>query len=155
MINRTLGRVLIVIAAAAWLAATVALPSGMASAAGAVHRFGHVVIVVMENKNYDAIIGRPDEARYLNRLASRGAVFRNSFAVAHPSQPNYLALFSGSAQGVTSDNCPQHFSKVPNLGAELISSGLSFAGYSESMRSAGDRGCGSDLSLGYVRRHNP
>jgi phosphatidylinositol-3-phosphatase len=44
---------------------------------------------------------------------------------------------------------------VPNLGAELISSGLSFAGYSESMRSAGDRGCGSDLSLGYVRRHNP
>jgi phosphatidylinositol-3-phosphatase len=155
MIKRTMGRVLAVIAVAAWLAATVALPSGMASAAGAVPRFGHVVIVVMENKNYHDIIGRPDEAPYLNSLASGGAVFSSSFAVAHPSQPNYLALFSGSTQNVTSDNCPQNFNDVPNLGAELISSGLSFAGYSGSMPSARYRGCGSYLSLGYVRTHNP
>jgi acid phosphatase len=120
-----------------------------------VPRFDHVVIVIMENKNYGDIIGRPDEAPYLNSLAAGGAVFSNSFAVTHPSQPNYLALFSGATQGVTSNNCPENFGNAPNLGAELISSGRSFAGYSESMPSAGYRGCGSSLSLGYVRAHNP
>ena len=155
MLSRTAG-VPVLIAATAWLAAAAGLlPSGTASAAGTVPRFGHVVIVIMENKNYNAIIGRPDEARYINSLASGGAVFSNSYAVAHPSQPNYLALFSGSAHGVTNDNCPKNFKNVPNLGAELISARLSFAGYSESMP-AGYTGCrhGPFLS-GYVRSHNP
>jgi hypothetical protein len=115
----------------------------------------HVVVVVMENKNAGDIIGRPDEAPYINSLASQGAVFTNSFAVAHPSQPNYLALFSGSTQGVTSDNCPQTFSGVPNLGSDLVNSGRSFAGYSEDLAFAGDTECGSDFSLGYVRKHDP
>jgi hypothetical protein len=115
-----------------------------------------MVVVVMENKNYAAIIGRPDEAPYINhQLAAGGAVFSNSFAVTHPSQPNYLALFSGSTQGVTSDNCPQNFTKVANLGAMLIKAGLTFTGYAESMRAGGYKGCGSFLSLGYVRAHNP
>ncbi|HYZ54137.1 MAG TPA: alkaline phosphatase family protein [Streptosporangiaceae bacterium] len=155
MINRTMGRIPAVIAATALSAAAALLPSCAASASSAVPRFGHVVIVVMENKNYNAIIGRPSEAPYLNKLASGGAVFSNSYAITHPSQPNYLALFSGSTQGVTNDNCPQNFGNVPNLGAELISSGLKFAGYSESMPSAGYTGCGSYFSLGYIRTHNP
>src|SRR5690348_18294140 len=126
MISSTRARVPAVIAAAAGLTAAAALlSSGVASAAGSVHRFDHVVIVVMENKNYGDIIGRPDEAPYLNSLAAGGAVFSNSFAVTHPSQPNYLALFSGSAQGVTGDDCPHTFTGVPNLGAELINAGLS------------------------------
>jgi hypothetical protein len=156
MISRAGALVPAVIGAASGLTATAALLfSGAASAAGSVPRFDHVVIVVMENKNYSDIIGRPDEAPYLNTLAAGGAVFTNSFAVAHPSQPDYLALFSGSTQGVTSNNCPQHFTGVPNLGVELTSAGLSFAGYSESMPSAGYTGCGSYFSLGYVRSHNP
>jgi len=156
MISKTRARVPAVIAATAGLTATAALLfSGAASAAGPVPRFGHVVIVIMENKNYGDIIGRPDEAPYVNSLAAGGAVFSHSFAVTHPSQPNYLALFSGSTQGITGDDCPHSFTGVPNLGAELISAGLSFAGYSESMASAGYTGCGSYLSLGYVRTHNP
>src|SRR3981081_1851585 len=104
MFNGRKGRAAAVIAATA-LAVTVGLTvgllsSGKASASGAVPRFDHVVIVVMENKNYDAIIGRPDEAPYLNKLVSGGAVFSNSYGIAHPSQPTYLALFSGSTQGV-------------------------------------------------------
>lgn len=156
MIKRTMGRVPAMIAATT-LSATVALPSCAASASGTAPppRFDHVVMVVMENKNYNAIIGRPSEAPYLNKLASGGAVFSNSYATSHPSQPNYLALFSGSTQGVTNDNCPQNFKNVPNLGAELISSGLKFAGYSESMPSAGYTGCGSYFSFGYIRTHNP
>lgn len=145
------------IAAAVTAIAPVSAATGTAPAAAAasVPRPDHVVIVMMENKNYDAIIGRPDEAPYLNDLASRGAVFSNSYAVAHPSQPNYIALFSGSTQGVDSDDCPQSFTGVPNLGADLIAAGGGFAGYSESMSADGDTGCGSDFSLGYVRKHNP
>ena len=161
MLDRATGRIPALIAATAWLAAAaVLLPSGTASAAGraggarGVPRFGHVVILIMENKNYNAIIGRPDEARYINSLASGGALFSNAFAVAHPSQPNYLALFSGSTLGVTNDNCPRNFTNVPNLGAELIRARLSFAGYSESMPSAGYTGCRHGL-IGYVRSHNP
>src|SRR6266480_2142400 len=108
MINRVMGRVPVVIAAAASLTAGFMMLSGPASAVVTVPRFDHVVIVVMENKNYGDIIGRPDEVPYLSRLAAAGAVFSNSYAITHPSQPNYLALFSGSTQGVTSDNCPQN-----------------------------------------------
>lgn len=143
-------------AAASLMAAALLSPAGTtAVTTPALPKFDHIVIVVMENKNFNAIIGRRDEAPYINKLADGGAVFSNSFAVAHPSQPNYLALFSGSTQGVTSDHCPESFTKVPNLGAELISARLSFAGYSESMPSAGYTKCGSEVSLGYTRAHNP
>jgi phosphatidylinositol-3-phosphatase len=158
MTSRTPGRVQVSIAAAAALAAAaLVLPAATASAAGGVHRFNHVVIVIMENKNYNAIIGHSDEAPYINNtLAKGGAVFSNSFAVTHPSQPNYLALFSGSTQRVTNDNCPKNFKNVANLGAELIRAGLRFTGYSETMPSAGYTGCDYPAPLiGYTRSHNP
>jgi len=157
MTSRTLGRIRgSIVAAATLAAAALVLPAGIASAAGTVHRFDHVVIVVMENKNYNQIIGRPDEAPYINGLAKAGALFSNSFGVTHPSQPNYLALFSGSTQGVTNYNCPKNFKNVPNLGTELIGAGLSFAGYSEDMPSAGYTGCNHGVPLlGYTRSHNP
>ncbi len=164
MINRLAGRVTALHTAAASMTAIAVLavltPVGAASATATVAatgppKFDHIVVVVMENKNFNAIIGRPDEAPYLNKLAAAGAVFSNSFAVGHPSQPNYLALFSGSTQGLSSDHCPQNFKNQPNLGAELIKAGLTFAGYSESMPSNGYTGCGSELSLGYTRVHNP
>jgi acid phosphatase len=71
--------------------------------------------------------------------------------VAHPSEPNYLALFSGSTQGLTDDSCPHTFTG-PTFGSELLGAGLGFAGYSESMPSAGFTGCGSG---DYARKHNP
>ena len=50
----------------------------------------------------------------------------------HPSQPNYLALFSGSTQGVTDDSCPLTFSGA-NLAAQLQAAGRTFVGYSEDL----------------------
>ena len=38
---------------------------------------------------------------YFNQLAASGLVYTNSHGVAHPSLPDYLALYSGSTQGVT------------------------------------------------------
>src|SRR5438093_9035376 len=69
----------------------------------------HLVLLIEENRGYSQIIGSTS-APYINSLAQRGALMTNSFAIEHPSQPNYLDLFSGSNQGITSDSCPHTFS---------------------------------------------
>ncbi len=112
---------------------------------------GNVVLVIMENRDYSLVIGS-SQAPYINgTLVPEAALMTNSHAVTHPSQPNYLALFSGSTQGVTNDSCPHTFSSA-NVGAELLAAGKSFAGYSESMPSNGYTGCSSGE---YARKHNP
>ncbi|MGH8048191.1 MAG: acid phosphatase, partial [Chthoniobacterales bacterium] len=65
---------------------------------GALPAFDHIVVVIEENHRDTDIIGSV-EAPYINALALHGALFTNSFAIEHPSQPNYLDLFSGSNQG--------------------------------------------------------
>ncbi len=110
-----------------------------------------VVVIVMENRDYDLVIGSSN-APYINgTLVPQAALMTNSHAVTHPSQPNYLALFSGSTQGVTGDSCPHTFG-TPNVGAELLSAGETFDGYSESMPYDGYTGCSSGE---YARKHNP
>ena len=120
------------------------------SAAQPFPRPDHVVIVIEENRAYSHIIGNM-AAQYINSLANRGALFSQSFAVTHPSQPKYLALFAGSTMGVTDDACPFSF-KADNLASRLIAAGLTFATYSESMPAAGYAGC---MNGHYQRKHNP
>jgi phosphatidylinositol-3-phosphatase len=110
----------------------------------------HTVIVVMENHSYSQVIGSGD-APYINSLARQGALFTSSYAVSHPSEPNYLALFSGSTQGITDDSCPHRFTS-PNLGSELIAAHLTFAGYSEGLPATGSGACSAGV---YARKHNP
>ncbi|MDO8812700.1 MAG: alkaline phosphatase family protein [Gallionella sp.] len=88
---------------------------------------------------------------YIHALARRGVLFTQSYGVAHPSQPNYLALFSGSTQGVTRNSCPHTFDS-DNLASSLLGAGLSFASFSESLPAAGDLSCSSGA---YQRKHNP
>ncbi|MER5636241.1 alkaline phosphatase family protein [Kitasatospora sp. NPDC002227] len=132
--------------------ATAAVTTQATAAAATVPRPDHVVVVVFENTSEGSIIGSPD-APYFNQLANSGANFTNSFAIEHPSQPNYLDLFSGSNQGVTDDSCPHTFSTT-NEAAQLIAKGLSFTGYSENLPSAGSTVCTAGTS-GYARKHNP
>jgi hypothetical protein len=115
------------------------------------NRYDHVVIVMMENEGSDTIMGS-SATPYIHSLANQGVRFTASHAVTHPSEPNYLALFSGSTQGITDDSCPNNFTGKSNLGSQLIAAGFGFKGYSESMPNDGYTGCGSN---GYVRKHNP
>lgn len=110
----------------------------------------HIVIVVEENRAFSQIIGNPD-APYINALARRGVLFTHSYGITHPSQPNYLALFSGSTQGISSNACPLNLSGE-NLASALLQRKLSFAGYFESMPEAGYLGCSHGA---YKRKHNP
>jgi phospholipase C len=108
--------------------------------------YDHVVIVVEENRSADEVMGSP----YLSELASRGTFFSQSYGITHPSQPNYIALFSGSTQYVA-DNL-HHDLTAPNLATSLAEAGRTFTGYSEGLPSVGFRG---DSAGAYVRRHNP
>ena len=121
-------------------------------AIGQVPRPDHIVIVIEENKSYGQIIGNK-AAKYLNQLARDGALFDNSFAITHPSQPNYLALFSGSTHDVTNNECPVNVTG-DNLANELRKKGLSFGIYAEAMPSVGYEGCFAANHL-YARKHNP
>jgi phosphatidylinositol-3-phosphatase len=121
-----------------------------ATSAGIVPEFQHIVVVVLENHAFGEIVGAAD-APFLNDLASRGAVLTQSYAVTHPSQPNYLALFSGSTQGLTNDSCP-HSYVGPNLASALLASGRTFRGYADDLPSPGFTGCSSGA---YARKHCP
>jgi acid phosphatase len=129
-----------------------AAPFAASAAFAQIPRFDHVVVVVMENHSYADIIGNTADAPYINALAAGGANFTNSFAIEHPSEPNYLDLFSGSNQGITDDSCPHTFSNVANLGRQLIDAGFTFVGYSEDLPAAKPKAC---TSGNYARKHNP
>ena len=83
-----------------------------------ISRPDHIVIVIEENHNYEQIIGSAN-APFINQLAKESAVFTDAHGVTHPSQPNYLALFSGSLQGVNGDKCLTDTTPftTPNLAA--------------------------------------
>ncbi|MEV6928137.1 alkaline phosphatase family protein [Dactylosporangium sp. NPDC051485] len=123
--------------------------------ASGVPRPDHVVVVVFENTTASSIYGN-SQAPYFNQLANTGAKFTDSAAIEHPSQPNYLDLFSGSNQGVTDDSCPHTFNTA-NVGAQLIAAGLTFTGYSEDLPSAGSTVCTATGADGgnFARKHAP
>ncbi len=110
----------------------------------------HIVVVMEENHSYSDIIGS-SQAPYINSLAAEGALFTESFAITHPSQPNYLAIFSGSTQGITDDSCPHTFSTA-SLESELLAAKKTFTGYSEGLPQAGSLVCTSGE---YARKHVP
>jgi phosphatidylinositol-3-phosphatase len=119
--------------------------------AGGLPRPDHIVVVVEENHSFAGIVGSP-EAPYFNALAAKGALLTNSHALFHPSQPNYLALFSGSNQGVTDNATPPQVFAAPSLGGQAIAAGVGFIGYAEGLPRTGSQ---RDVAGHYVRRHNP
>lgn len=121
------------------------------SAVSAMPRPDHILVVIEENRSYAEAMNKYRGETYIGELAKQGTLFTQSYAVSHPSQPNYLALFSGSTQDVVDDDCPMKFDG-DNLAASLASRGYSFASYSETLPESGSTRC----SFGpYQRKHNP
>jgi hypothetical protein len=114
----------------------------------------HIVVVFLENHAYSQIIGSAD-APFINSLATgpNSALFTRSFGIEHPSQPNYLDIYSGSNQGVTDNEIPPGYPfKTPNLGRQLMDSLWTFTTFSENLPFVGFDGATSGF---YVRKHNP
>ena len=138
--------------------------AAQAAAKSTAHHFDRVVIIVLENGDYEAAV----KDKNLSALATKGASFSNFHALFHPSYPNYLAMVAGTDFGihrrryladmqVNFHNDAAH----KTIADRLIASGLDFKNYAEelpegncpfridsqhvSKRKAGD----------YVRRHVP
>jgi phosphatidylinositol-3-phosphatase len=115
--------------------------------------YDHIFMVLLENVGYEAIIGNITDAPYINNtLLPQGTLYTMSFGITHPSLPNYLALFSGSTQGVTNDSCSNGLFGAPNLYTRMDGAGLTIRGLMEDLPYDGYDGCSYDH---YVRRHNP
>src|SRR4051812_15273096 len=54
-----------------------------------------VVVIVLENTDYDIAVAQP----YLSELIRKGALLKNYNAIVRQSQPNYIAMTSGSTYG--------------------------------------------------------
>ncbi|MGV1087368.1 MAG: alkaline phosphatase family protein [Mycobacterium sp.] len=137
--------------ASALAIAAIPAPPAHAVPQAQVPRFAHVVVVVEENRAAAAVIG-DKEAPYINALAAGGALMTQSFAVTHPSQPNYVALFAGDTLGVDSDYCPQDLGDAPNLASGLLAAGYTFGGYAEGLPEVGSPVCRAGA---YARKHLP
>ncbi|HEY2699646.1 MAG TPA: alkaline phosphatase family protein [Pseudonocardiaceae bacterium] len=142
------------VAAVAAAAAVVCYPSAPAvqAAASTLPTPAHIVVVMEENHSFSDIIGNTSQAPYFNQLASQGAELTSSYAVTHPSEPNYMALFAGSTFGLSSDACPTNEGTKANLGSEVLAANFTFKGYSEGLPSTGSTTCSSGK---YARKHSP
>lgn len=149
--SRLIQSLAIATASAAVLAATAHPHDATREVVQATGTPSHVVVVMEENHSYSDIIGN-SAAPYINSLAAQGASMTSSFGVTHPSEPNYMALFSGDTFGLTADTCPVSEGTTANLASELLAAGDTFKGYSEGLPSTGSTVC---TSGSYARKHSP
>jgi acid phosphatase len=142
----------------AGIAAAVVAAVGAVAAYGAVGaspsppvpRLGRVVVIVFENKGRDRVLGNADAPTFA-RLARQGATLTNYRAVAHPSLPNYLALVSGSTQGIT-DDCTSCVVTARSLADTLATAGRTWKTYAEGLPQAGFTGA---FAGRYAKKHDP
>src|SRR5436853_1272243 len=120
--------------------------------------FDHVVIIVMENEGiYDICRQNPPPcsitgpAPYVAGLANNYTIGSHYLSLINTSQPNYVALLSGSMQGCTSGGCP--VITAPNLVDRFEATGLTWRGYFENQTLA--RGCDLRDHDPYTVIHNP
>lgn len=126
------------------------------SASGGGTAVAPVFLIVFENKDYEQVMDAA-AAPYLMELAHQYAYATNDHAVAHPSQPNYLALFSGSTQGVTDDG--NHDVSGTTIADQLEVAGRSWRVFAENVPPGCYTGArangGADGPGLYTRKHNP
>jgi phosphoesterase family protein len=135
-----------------------------AAARATARHFDRVLIIVLENTDYERAIQDPN----LTALAAQGASFTNFHALFHPSYPNYLAMIAGtdfdihrrgSYLGDKQVNFPDD-SQHRTIGDRLIAAGLDFKQYAEELP---EGTCPWNISGehvaekrgNYVRRHVP
>ncbi len=152
-------RLLAALAVAA-LAMLPALPTGAAGGPTAddlaVPRYGHIFVIVDENRDYGDIIGNAG-APALNDFARRYGNATSFYGEGHPSEPNYVALLGGSTFGLSDDDayycvpndtrpgCPHanqpgyvpHTVTAKHLGDQLDGALLTWKAYYESIPTPG------------------
>lgn len=126
-----------------------------------VGQLDHVFVIYMENKGAADIVGSPN-APYMNSLINTYGYDDNYYALGHPSDPNYFRILGGSDFGIDYNSALNSID-APNLMQEMDQAGISWAGYAQSMPTAGDLVSSGDYSadelpfaqFGYVYGNTP
>jgi phosphatidylinositol-3-phosphatase len=153
-------------AAASAVALLAAASSGLAmtsaAAAGsrpADHHYGvrldRVFIIMLENHSEKSVIGDPN-APYITSLAHEYGQATNYYGVTHPSEPNYVAMISGSNWYTNTDDPNNRFDHT-NIVDELQSAHIRWAAYMQAMPAdnpLADYWPSSGNPL-YASKHNP
>jgi hypothetical protein len=132
-------------------------------ATAAIPHFDHIYVIVFENKESSDIVGSSD-APYLNSLIGQYGLATGYHSIAHPSQPNYLALWSGSTFGVQDDGV--HDLAGNTIADQLDAHGMTWKVFAENYpvnATSGGPACftgasakdGEDGTGTYARKHDP
>lgn len=132
------------------LLALCAVLAGRATAAAPVPAFAHVVVIVFENKESTSVLGNR-AAPTFNAYGRRYAKLTRYYGVAHPSLPNYLALVSGSTQGVAI-TCTTCIIDAKSLADTIEATGRTWKTYAEGLPKPGFLG---PFNGRYAKKHNP
>ena len=139
--------------------------SAQVAAKSGAHHFDRVVIIVLENGDYELAV----KDKNLAALAAHGASFSNFHALFHPSYPNYIAMVAGTDFGIHNRtrfladrqvNFPDDAAHK-TIADRLIANGLDFKNYAEELPEGNcpyriDSQHVSKSKKGdYVRRHVP
>ncbi|KAL3683640.1 hypothetical protein R1sor_001662 [Riccia sorocarpa] len=127
--------------------------------------FDRVYVLIFENTDYLAAKADPNFSKW----AAKGKLLTNYHGVAHPSQPNYIAMVAGSTLGVTTDGNVNKSNR--NLVDLLEAAGVTWRSYSENYTPlSSSPNCNLATTIGsaicpnsgrttatnlYARKHNP
>jgi phosphatidylinositol-3-phosphatase len=119
------------------------------TATSAAAAYSKVMVIVLENHSEsDALAGMP----YLSSQAEKYGLAANSYAVTHPSLPNYLAIAGGSTFGVRDDKSPAaHPLDGQSVFGQVLAAGGTAKTYAEAMPS----NCATSSDGRYAVKHNP
>jgi hypothetical protein len=119
--------------------------AGGAAAAGAAAGGGHqggrqqtrldrAFVIVLENHSEHSVIDDPN-APFISSLAHKYGEAADYFGVTHPSEPNYIAMISGSNWFTNNDNPANRYDHT-NLTDELQAHHISWGAYMEALPAA-------------------
>ena len=125
------------------------VPSPTATPKPLVPNFDHILMILLENKEFGSVIGNSLMPNF-NKLARDYTLLTQYYAVTHPSLPNYLALMGGDTFGIRSD-CTDCFVNAPSLPDLIEASGRTWKTYQEDIPSP----CYIGDGYNYMQKHNP
>ncbi len=115
-----------------------------------------IFTIVMENHDYDEIVGQTTNAPYINSLIDSYGLATNYKDTGHPSLPNYLNMISGDNQypgivNIGPNQVPYFPSSNDNLGHQMTVAGIPWRSYQEDMGTA----CRLTDNGNYATKHDP
>lgn len=132
---------------------TATIGSQLCAGSPAPAHYSHVVLVVMENRQYAQVIGNA-AAPWLTALAKGCATAKAYAQAASPSRPNYMAMTAGSTfdcAGSNSDPAANSCHPTsPSLFKQVIDAGGTAISYAEGMTG----NCDSSSHNSYAVKHN-